>query len=99
MTATPSEESDDVTMSDEDRAELARLQRAVLSAESEAEKAREARNSFMYRLYNGYLADVKEIASTIKMRRQNVHTIVRGPRTGTRRALSSQRWPRRGEKT
>lgn len=85
----------DVTMSDEDRKELAELQRAVDSAEERAEKARAERNRFMHLLYNGYRADVHEIAETTGLRRQNVHPIVKGPRTGSRRALSSRRWPRR----
>lgn len=87
----------DVTMSDEDRKELARLQRVVDRAEERAEAARKERNGLMYQLYNDFRADVHEISDVIGMRRQGVHKIVHGPRTGSRRALNSRRWPRRGE--
>jgi len=85
-----------VPMSDEDREELVALQHRVDATAAEHQDALTVRNTFMNTLFNSWRADIHEIAKTIGMRRQHVHTICKGPRTGTRKPLASRRWPRRG---
>jgi hypothetical protein len=84
----------DVVMSDEDRVELAKLQRQVHELTEQRKAALAKRNGFMNMLFNSWRADIHEITKTVGMRRQNVHEICRGPRTGTRRPLTSRRWLR-----
>lgn len=71
----------DVTMSEDDRETLRRLARRVDELEAALPDARTARNKLMHALFNGYRADVTEIAEVTGMKRQSVHPIVRGPRT------------------
>jgi DNA-binding protein H-NS len=79
-----------VTMSEEDREELARLQRQVEQTTAARKEAIAARNALMHELYNSYRADVHEILKVTGLRaRDMVHTIVKGPRTGGHRAVSN----------
>lgn len=71
-------------MSDEDRQKLAQLQREVEQATAVRKEKIDARNAFMYELYNSYRADVHEILKATNLRaRDMVHNVVRGPRTGS----------------
>lgn len=80
-------------MDDDERAELLRLQGEVDRARSKARdlvnSAIERRNAYMHRLYNGYRADPHELFDCVDVRsRTTLHRIIRGPRTGTYRAVS-----------
>lgn len=80
-------------MDDDERAELLRLQNQVDAARDSATRlvneAIAERNAYMHRLYNGYRADPHELFDCVDVRsRTTLHRIIRGPRTGTYRAVS-----------
>lgn len=80
-----------VTMSDEDREELAKLVREIEEAEDAADAKRKERNALMHQLFNSWRADIPDIEEITGMKRPYVSQLVRGPRTRTYRQKQAER--------
>jgi hypothetical protein len=81
----------DVTMTDEDREELARYVHLIDRLEDELKVARDSRNEFMHELFNAYRADIADLRHVTGMKRPTVSAIVRGPRTRPYRARQDRK--------